>query len=116
MSDFETTPDGRVVEVRRSGGGGWLIALILIVGLVVAAFAFGFINIDQVREGKAPTIKVETTGGEAPKFDVSTAKIDIGTKKEAVSVPTVDVGTKESSVTVPTISVQRADDPNKADK
>ncbi|MEY2882382.1 MAG: hypothetical protein RL490_106 [Pseudomonadota bacterium] len=102
MSDLETTPDGRVVETRRSGGGGWLIAVIIIVGLVVAAFAFGFINIDQVREGKAPTVKLETSGGQAPKFDIDTAKIAIGKKEE--------------TVTVPTVTMERADDPNKQDK
>lgn len=116
MSDYETMPDGRVVEVRRSGGGGWIIVLLIIVALIVAAFAFGFININQVREGKAPTVSLQTSGGEAPKFDVQTAKINIGNKEETVKVPTVDVGTKDSTVSVPTISVQRADDPNAKDK
>jgi len=100
MADYETTRDGRTVEVRRSGTPGWLIALLVIVALVIAAFAFGLVNIDQVREGKVPEIAV--TGGEAPKFDVDTARIDIGSKKETVEVPT--------------INVERADDPNRADK
>ncbi|OYU16327.1 MAG: hypothetical protein CFE37_01210 [Alphaproteobacteria bacterium PA4] len=116
MSDLETTPDGRVVETRRPGGGGWLLAIIVIVGLVVAAFAFGFINIDQVREGKAPTVRLETSGGQAPKFDIDTARIAIGKKEETVKVPTVDVGSKDTSVTVPTVTMERADDPNKKDK
>ena len=38
---------------------------------------------------------VETTGGQAPVFDVDTA--------------TVDVGTKEATIEVPTISVEKAD-------
>lgn len=116
MSDLETTRDGRVVETRRSGGGGWLIAVIVIIGLVVAAFAFGFVNIDQIREGKAPTVKLETSGGQVPKFDVETAKIDIGKTKETVKVPTVDVGSKDTQVTLPTITMERADDPNAKDK
>ncbi len=116
MSDIETTRDGRVIETRRSGGGGWLIALVIIVALVVAAFAFGFINIDQTREGSAPTVKLETTGGQVPTFDVDTAKIAVGSSEETVKTPTIDVGTKESTVSVPTISMERADDPNKKDK
>ena len=116
MSDYETTPDGRVVEVRRSSSAGWIVAFLIIVALVVAAFAFGFINIDQVREAKAPTVKLETSGGQAPAFDVKTAKIAVGKTDETVKVPTVDVGTKDSTVSVPTISVQRADDPNAKNK
>ena len=116
MSDLETTRDGRVVETRRSGGGGWLVLFIVIIGLIVAAFAFGFINIDQVREGKAPTVTLETNGGQAPKFDIDTARIDIGKKQETVKVPTVDVGSKDTRVTVPTVTMERADDPNKKDK
>lgn len=84
----------RTVVERRSGGAGWLIALIIIVALVVAAFAFKLISIDQLTGGSAP--KVEVTGGELPKFKVDTAKIDVGTKKTEVETPT--------------ISVQKADD------
>ena len=116
MPEYENTPDGRVVEVRRSGSGGWIIALLVVVALVVAAFAFGFINIDQVREAKVPTVSLQASGGQAPAFDVKTAKIAVGAKDETVKLPTVDVGTKDSTVKVPTISVQRADDPNAKDK
>lgn len=103
-------------ETRSSSTPGWLIAIIVIVGLVVAAFAFGLVNIDQVGTGSMPKVKLETTAGEAPKFDVTTAKIDLGTKQESVNVPTVDVGTKEKTVTVPTISMEPAKDPNAKDK
>ncbi|KAB7648024.1 hypothetical protein F3168_07285 [Polymorphobacter fuscus] len=91
------------------------MALLILVALVVAAFAFGFINVDQVKEGKAPTVKLETSAGEAPVFDIKTATIDLGKKKETVKVPTVDVSSTDTTVTVPTISVERADDPNKQD-
>jgi hypothetical protein len=87
MADYETR-DGRVVHTR-SGTPGWLIALLVIVALVVAAFAFGLIDIDQTRSVKAPEISV--TGGQAPAFDVDTATIDVGTKKETIEVPTIDV-------------------------
>ncbi len=87
MADYETR-DGRVV---RTGGGtpGWLIAVLVIVALVVAAFAFGLIDIDQTKSLKAPEVSV--TGGQAPAFDVDTATVDVGTKKEVIEVPTVNV-------------------------
>lgn len=108
--------DVRVVETSKSSVPGWLLAIIVIVALVVAAFAFGLINIDQVREAKAPAVKLETSGGQAPVFDIETAKIDIGKTESTVKVPTVDVGSKDATVTMPTVSVERADDPNAKDK
>jgi hypothetical protein len=98
MADYETR-DGRVV---RTGGGtpGWLIAVLVIVALVVAAFAFGLIDIDQTKSLKTPDVSV--TGGQAPAFDVNTATVDVGTKKETIEVPTIDV--------------KPAGNPDKADK
>ena len=116
MADYETRDNGRIVETRRSGGGGWLIAIIVIVALVVAAFAFGLVNIDQLSGGKVPTVNVEATGGEVPKFDVKTADIDVGQKEETVKVPTVDVGSTDTQVTLPTISVDPVGDANRKDK
>jgi hypothetical protein len=113
----EYTPnDTNTVERRSSSGFGWLIALVIVAALVVAAFAFGLVNVDQISSGKAPGIKVETTAGEAPVFDVQTARIDIGKKQETVQVPTVDVGSKDKNVTVPTVSIDRVDNPDAKDK
>ncbi len=98
----------RTVVRERSGNGGWLLALLLIVALVVAAFAFKLINIDQISGGSVP--KVAVTGGELPKFKVDTAKLAVGTKTDEITTPTVDVGTKKTSIEVPTVSVQKADE------
>ena len=98
-------PVERTLVRERSGGGGWLIALLIIVALVVAAFAFKLINIDQLSSGSAP--KVAVTGGSLPTFKVDTAKINVGTKTEQVDTPTI--GTKKTDVNLPTISVQKAD-------
>ncbi len=100
--------DRPVVVERRGGGLGWLILLLVVVALVVAAFAFKLINIDQLSSGSAP--KVAVTGGSLPTFKVDTAKINVGTKQDEISTPTVDVGTKKTTVDVPTLSVQKADD------
>lgn len=81
----------RTVVRDRTNNTGWLVALLIIVALVVAAFAFKLINIDQVSSGSLPKIKVDTAGGSLPKFNVDTAKIDVGTKTEAVKVPTIRV-------------------------
>lgn len=85
------TPDYRDGRGARTGSGtpGWLIALLVVVALVVAAFAFGLIDIDQTKSLKAPEVSV--TGGQAPAFDVDTATVDVGTKKEIIEVPTIDV-------------------------
>ena len=48
------------------------------------------------------------SGGQAPAFDVDTAKVDVGTKKTDVTVPKVEVGTTSETVKVPTVDVQKA--------
>ena len=126
MAEYETrrvdgvTADGRPVTertvvreepvvVRRSNNMGWLLALLIIVGLVVAAFAFKLVNIDQISSGSLP--KVETTGGSLPKFNVDTAHVDVGTTDTTVKVPTVQ--TEDKTVKVPTLHVEKADAANK---
>ena len=89
MAEFETR-DGRVVETKSSTPV-WLFVILIIVALVIAAFAFGLVNIDQTKTAKLPDVKVETSGGQAPAFDVDTAKVDVGTKTETVQVPTISV-------------------------
>lgn len=90
MAEYETR-DGRVVETKKSSAPGWLLAIIIIVALVIAAFAFGLINIDQTKTAALPDVKVETTGGQAPAFDVNTADVNVGTKETTVEVPTISV-------------------------
>jgi hypothetical protein len=92
MTDPETT-------TRKSASGAWLLILIVIAGLGIAAFAFGLIKVDQTQEARAPV------------FDVSTAKIDLGKREATVKVPTVDVGSTDTQVTVPTVTVEPAKTP-----
>ena len=82
---------------RRSSNMGWLVALLVVVALVVAAFAFGLIDIGQTKKGSLPDVKVSTEGGSLPKFDVNTADVDVGTKKETIEIPTVDVKPAEDA-------------------
>lgn len=109
VTENRTTVHSEPVVVRRTNNMGWLLALLLIVAAVVAAFAFKLINIDQVSSGSLPT--VETTGGSLPKFEVDTAKVVAGTKEEVVKVPTVQ--TKDETIKLPTLRVEKAADPAK---
>jgi hypothetical protein len=79
--------------------------LAIVVILVIAAFAFGLININQTKKAEMPAVAV--TGGQAPAFDVDTAKVNVGTKETTVEVPTVKVGTSQESVKVPTVAVEK---------
>jgi hypothetical protein len=92
----------------RTGSGaraGIIIAIIAVLA-IIAAFAFGLIDINQTREARAPEVSVQ--GGQAPAFDVDTAKIDVGSKPADVTVPKVDVGTAKEQINVPTVDVQKA--------
>lgn len=107
MTDGNTTIHDTPV-VKRTNNMGWLLALVIVVAAVVAAFAFKLINIDQISSGSLP--KVETVGGSLPKFQVDTAKVVTGTKDETVRVPTVQ--TENKTIELPTLHVEKADAAN----
>ncbi len=90
--------------------------LILIAVLVIAgiAWAAGLFNVDTSGSLKAPQVTVQ--GGEVPDVQVETAKVNVGSKEESVTVPDVHVDTKETSVTVPTVSVEKPGDDGSAKK
>jgi len=98
-----------MAAVEKKSGSvstGIIVGVILIVA-VVAAFAFGLIDIDQTKETKLPEVSVQ--GGQAPAFDVNTAKVDVGTKRESIDVPKVQVTTEKADVKVPTVDVKKAE-------
>jgi hypothetical protein len=82
-----------------------IVILMLAVIVVIAGFMLGFIDISQTQMAKLPSIEVK--GGQAPTFNVSTAKVEVGTKEKTVEVPNVDVGTKTKTVEVPTVAVSK---------
>jgi len=64
--------------------------LLLIVLLILAAgIATGFIDLQKTREGSLPEISVK--GGQLPKYDANVAKVEMGSRNETVEVPTMDV-------------------------
>jgi hypothetical protein len=73
-----------------------LFVLIVAVLLIVGAIATGFLNISQIRGGKAPQVAttsngVTAKGGQAPAFEVETGSVKVGSKETTVKVPTVEV-------------------------
>jgi hypothetical protein len=63
--------------------------LVVVLLILVAGIATGFINLQRTQEGTLPRIAVE--GGQLPKFEADVAKVEVGTRNETVEVPTVDV-------------------------
>lgn len=73
-----------------------LLILIVAIVAVIAAVGSGFVNINQVREAKAPEVSatsngVTAKGGQAPAFDVETGSVKVGSKDATVKVPTLEV-------------------------
>lgn len=91
---------------RNNGLRVGIIVAVVAVVAIIAAFAFGLIDISQTKEMKAPDVSV--SGGQAPTFDVDTAKVDVGTKSTDITVPKVEVGTTQERIKVPTVDVQKA--------
>jgi hypothetical protein len=91
-----------------SGGArtGLIVAVVAVL-VVIAAFAFGLIDINQTKETKMPEVKTE--GGQMPAFDVDTADVDVGTTTETVELPKVEVDTTKEEVKLPTVDVKKAD-------
>ena len=65
-----------------------LLVLVGIAALVVlAGMMTGFIKLDQTQAAQLPRLE----GGQAPKFEASVAKVEVGTVNKTVEVPKVDV-------------------------
>ena len=69
----------------------------LLVGLTTGC------RVEQTQEGKMP--EVEVKGGQVPKYDVDTAKVDVKTKDTQVEVPKVEVHKDTATVKVPEVKV-----------
>jgi hypothetical protein len=72
-----------------------LILIVAVLAILVAVWT-GFLDIDQIRGAKAPTVSathngVVAKGGQAPAFDVETGSVEIGTKNTTVKVPEVRI-------------------------
>ncbi len=97
-----------------------LLFLILVVVILIAAIASGFLDISQTRQGKVPRIEssdgqVRAREGQAPAFDVDTGSVELGTTTANVAVPKVEVSRDSATVPVPRVEVKKpAEEPANA--
>ena len=89
-----------------SGARNGLIIAVVAVLAIIAAFAFGLIDVNQTKDTKLPEIKAE--GGQLPAFDADVADVDVGTKNTTVELPKVDVETTKQKIELPTVDVKKA--------
>jgi len=73
-----------------------LFILIIAVVALIIAVATGFLDITQTRKAQAPDVSVNGSGvaargGQAPRFDVETGSVSVGTTRTNVVVPKVQV-------------------------
>jgi hypothetical protein len=74
----------------------FILILVVMILLAIAAIATGFVDINQIRGAKAPEVSttqngIVTKGGQAPAFDVQTGSVTVGTKDTTVKVPALEV-------------------------
>lgn len=91
-----------------NGARTGLIVAVIAILVIIGAFAFGLIDINQTKEAALPEVKTE--GGQMPAFDVDTADVDVGTKNATVELPKVDVDTTEEKIPVPTVDVKKTNE------
>ena len=75
---------------------GLILILILLVVAAIAAISTGLVNVNQTRSAQLPAVDathngVVAKGGQAPAFDVSTGKVEIGTGERTVKVPEIRI-------------------------
>ena len=90
-----------------------LLILILAVVALIAAIQTGLVNVTQTRSATAPTVEagdgaIRTKAGQAPKFEVETGSVGVGTREANVAVPQVQVKRGQATVEVPAVEVRRA--------
>ena len=73
-----------------------ILILVIIIVAIIAAIATGYLDINQIRGGKAPQVATSSNGvvakgGQAPAFDVETGTVKVGTKETTVKVPVLKV-------------------------
>jgi hypothetical protein len=65
-----------------------ILVLLGVAALVLlAAMALGLVRFDQTQVAQLPRLE----GGQAPKFEVDTAKVKVGTQQQTVEVPDISV-------------------------
>jgi hypothetical protein len=78
------------------------LAVILVL-VLIGALWLGFLRVDQTQQAQLP--KVSVSGGQAPKFDVQAARVDVGTTQTTIDVPKVE--TEKKPIELPKVSVDK---------
>ena len=73
-----------------------IFILIIIVLVIIAGLATGFLDINQIRGARAPQVSatrngITARGGQAPAFEVQTGSVKVGAKQTTVKVPAIEV-------------------------
>ena len=73
-----------------------IFILIIIVLVIIAGLATGFLDINQIRGARAPQVSatrngITARGGQAPAFEVQTGSVKVGAKETTVKVPALEV-------------------------
>jgi len=73
-----------------------IFILIVVVLVIIAGIATGFLDINQIRGAKVPQVAttgngVVAKGGQTPAFDVQTGSVKVGSRQTSVKVPTLEV-------------------------
>jgi hypothetical protein len=76
---------------------------VIVILLLIAGLWLGLLRVDQTQQAELP--KVSLSGGQAPKFDVQTATVNVGTTQTTIDVPKVD--TERKAIDLPKVSVDK---------
>jgi hypothetical protein len=92
-----------------------LLILILAIVAAIAAIATGLVDIRQTQEARIPAVEakdgaIRAQAGQAPRFDVQTGSVGVGTRDANVPVPKVEVKRDKATVAVPTVEVRRPEE------
>ena len=73
-----------------------ILVLIVVILVLLAGVATGYIDINQIRGAKAPEVSatgngIQAKGGQAPAFDIETGSVQVGTRNATVKLPDVKV-------------------------
>ena len=88
-----------------------IFILVVVILVIIAGIATGFLDINQTRGAKAPQVSasqngVTAAGGQAPAFDIETGQVKVGAKSATVKVPTIEVQAPQNQTAPATNAAQ----------
>ncbi len=132
MSKYETHKPVVTQTEHAETSSGKKLGAILVAGVLVAglgAAALYLVDVDQTQEARLPSVDVQVTEGQMPKFDAEVADVRLGETEVNVEVPTVgvetktieievpvdvDAGTETTTIDLPTLEIDRPDEDDPA--